>query len=64
MAGPKSREEIIANAAMVKLNGGLDYFCADDILAVAGIDKPKLAQIKDTILDKVSELADDPDEII
>lgn len=44
------REEIIQRAVIDKLQEGIQFFTSDDILAVAGIDDKKLAQIKKQIL--------------
>lgn len=44
------REEIIQRAVIDKLQEGIQFFTSDDILAVAGIDDKKLAQIKNQIL--------------
>ena len=44
------REEIIQRAVIDKLQEGIQFFTADDILAVAGIDDKKLAQIRKQIL--------------
>ena len=45
----KDREEIIRKAILEKLSSGFDYFTADDILAVAEIDKAQLKEISDSI---------------
>ena len=58
MASPDKRTAVIAKAAMVKLGDGLDIFTADDVLTAAGIDQTKLAQIWDSLLKKVGELAE------
>lgn len=44
------REEIIQRAVIDKLQEGIQFFTSDDILAVAGIDDKKLAQIRKQIL--------------
>lgn len=44
------REEIIQRAVIDRLQEGIQFFTSDDILAVAGIDDKKLAQIKNQIL--------------
>ena len=46
---------------MQKLHEGFDFFSADDILTVAGIDGKKLADIRDTIQKKATEVAPAPD---
>lgn len=55
------RDEIITKAVMQKLHEGFDFFSADDILTVAGIDDKKLAEIRDTIQKKATEVAPAPD---
>ena len=42
---------------MQKLTDGIEFFTAEDILTVAGIDDAKLRQIQETIKRKSSELA-------
>lgn len=56
-----TRDEIITKAVMQKLHEGFDFFSADDILTVAGIDDKKLAEIRDTIRKKSAEAALAPD---
>jgi len=51
------RDEIIAKAVMQKLTDGIEFFTADDILKVAGIDNTKLRQIHETIKKKSLEAA-------
>lgn len=58
MASPDKRTAVVAKAAMAKLSDGIDIFSADDVLTAAGIDPPKLAQIKDALMSKVGELAE------
>lgn len=55
------RDEIITKAVMQKLHEGFDFFSADDILAVAGIDDKKLAEIRDAIQKKATTAAPAPD---
>jgi len=43
------REEIIRKAIIEKLSSGFDYFTADDILTVAGIDETQLKKIAENI---------------
>ena len=51
------RDEIISRAVMQKLTDGIEFFTAEDILTVAGIDDAKLRQIQESIKRKSSELA-------
>lgn len=55
------RDEIITKAVMQKLHEGYDFFSADDILTVAGIDDKKLAEIRATIQKKATEVSQAPD---
>lgn len=55
------RNEIIQQAVIEKLQEGVQFFTADDILAVAGIDDKKLAQIKAKILQEAANAAVRPD---
>jgi len=43
------RDEIIQKAVLEKLSDGPNFFSADDILAVAGIDERKLEMIAENI---------------
>lgn len=43
------REEIIRKAILEKLSPGIDFFTADDILAVAGIEQEQLKEISESI---------------
>ena len=43
------RDEIIRKAVLEKLSEGINFFSADDILAVAGIDEGQLKRISDSI---------------
>lgn len=43
------REEIIRKAILEKLSPGIDFFTADDILAVAGVTEQALAEIYSSI---------------
>ena len=54
---PPKYDEIIAKAVMQKLTDGIEFFTADDILKVAGIDNTKLRQIHETIKKKSLEAA-------
>lgn len=51
------RDEIITKAVMQKLHEGFDFFTADDILTVAGIDGKKLAEIQAAVQQKATEVA-------
>lgn len=51
------RDEIITKAVMQKLHEGFDFFTADDILTVAGIDGEKLAEIQAAVRQKAAEVA-------
>ena len=44
------REELIQQAVIEKLHEGIQFFTADDILTVAGIDDKKLTQIRNQFL--------------
>ena len=55
------RDEIITKAVMQKLHEGFDFFSADDILTVAGIDDKKLAEIRDAIQKQATSAALPPD---
>ncbi len=52
------RSEIIQRAVIEKLQEGFQFFTADDILTVAGIDDQKLAQIKAKVLQEAASAAD------
>lgn len=52
------RSEIIQRAVIEKLQEGFQFFTADDILTVAGIDDQKLAQIKAKVLQEAASTAD------
>lgn len=56
-----TRDEIITKAVMQKLHEGFDFFSADDILTVAGVDDKKLAEIHNAILKQSAEAARPPD---
>ena len=43
------RDEIIRKAVLEKLSEGINFFSADDILVVAGIDEGQLKRISDSI---------------
>lgn len=43
------RDEIIRKAILEKLSPGIDFFTADDILAVAGVTEQALAEIYSSI---------------
>lgn len=58
------RNEIIQRAVIEKLQEGIQFFTADDILAVAGIDDHKLAQIKAKVLKEAVTIADQNTEKI
>lgn len=51
------RDEIITKAVMQKLHEGFDFFTADDVLTVAGIDDKKLTEIRAAIQQKSTEVA-------
>ena len=44
-----ARSEIIRKAVLEKLSEGINFFSADDILTVAGIDDAQLKKISDSI---------------
>lgn len=44
-----ARDEIIRKAVFEKLSEGINFFSADDILVVAGIDEAQLKRIYDGI---------------
>lgn len=44
-----ARDEIIRKAVLEKLSEGINFFSADDILVVAGIDEGQLKRISDSI---------------
>lgn len=44
-----ARDEIIRKAVLEKLSEGINFFSADDILTVAGIDEAQLKRISESI---------------
>ena len=45
----RARDEIIREAVLEKLSEGINFFSADDILTVAGIDENQLRKISENI---------------
>lgn len=43
------REDIVRQAVLAKLGSGFEFFAADDILAVAGIEQEQLKEISESI---------------
>lgn len=57
MGGSKNlRDEIIHKAVLEKLSEGINFFTADDILVVAGIDEIKLQQISERVKNETTKI--------